>query len=345
MLERWLGERLPAGAQPTIASLVAPSANGMSSETLLLDAAWDEGGTRCSEALVARIAPEETAVPVFQAYDLHRQFRVMQEVARHTKVPVPRVLWSEPDTGPIGSPFFVMERIEGVVPPDVMPYTFGDNWLFGAAPADQRRLQDASVAVLAELHQIPTSVFDFLPGAGHPSSLRAHLDAQKDFYEWAIAGIPRLPLVERLFGWLEDHWPAEEGPTVLSWGDSRIGNMMYRDFLPVAVLDWEMAALAPPEMDVAWMVFMHLVFEDLAAIFGLPGMSGFMLTDDVLTEYERHSGYTPRDLDFYVAYAALRWGVVSIRTQLRQIHFGGEPMPEDPDDLIMTRSTLERLMS
>ena len=44
-------------------------------------------------------------------------------------------------------------------------------------------------------------------------------------------------LVERLGGWLEAHWPRHEGPALLSWGDSRYGNLMYRDFEPVAVLD------------------------------------------------------------------------------------------------------------
>jgi aminoglycoside phosphotransferase (APT) family kinase protein len=343
MLERWLAERLPAGAKPTVAELVAPAANGMSSETLLVDAEWDEGGERTVRALVARVAPEASAVPVFATYDLHRQFKIIRSVAERTTVPVPKVLWSEPEEGPIGSPFFVMERVEGIVPPDMMPYTFGDNWLFHAAPDNQRKLQEASVRVLADLHQIPESeaVFDYLA----PGGLRAHVDAQLDFYRWAVKDHVRSPLIERMFAWIEDHWPAEEGPTVLSWGDSRIGNIMYRDFEPVAVLDWEMAALAPPEMDVSWMIFMHAVFEDLANTFELPGMPHFMRQDDVLTSYEKLTGYAARDLDFYLAYAALRWGVVMIRTQLRQIHFGQAEMPDDPDDLITTRSTLERMIN
>jgi aminoglycoside phosphotransferase (APT) family kinase protein len=345
MLEHWLSDRLPPGAHPSISRLVAPSANGMSSETLLLDAEWDEGGTRTTSPLVARVAPEESAVPVFPTYDLDRQFRVMREVGARTAVPVPKVLWSEPEADAIGSPFFVMERVEGLVPPDVMPYTFGDNWLFDAGTDDQSRLQESSVAVLAGLHRIedPAGVFAFMAADG--TGLRAHVDAQRRYYEWAVAGSRRSPLVERMFGWIEEHWPAAEGPTVLSWGDSRIGNIMYRDFMPAAVLDWEMAALAPPEVDVAWMIFMHIAFEDLAATFGLPGMPHFMRSDDVLATYSRLAGYEPRDIDFYITYAALRWGVVMIRTQLRQIHFGEAAMPDDPDDLIITRATLERLVA
>ncbi len=55
----------------------------------------------------------------------------------------------------LGTPFFLMDYVEGQVPPDVMPYTFGDNW-FADAPAErQRELQDSTVEVLAKLHSIP----------------------------------------------------------------------------------------------------------------------------------------------------------------------------------------------
>jgi aminoglycoside phosphotransferase (APT) family kinase protein len=347
LLQRWLGDHLTPGAEPTISALVAPAANGMSSETLLFDATWTDDGVRRQEAMVARVAPEDTAVPVFRTYDLHRQFRVIQKVGELTDVPVPTVYWSEPDPAKLGSPFFVMGRVEGEVPPDVLPYNFGDSWLYHADLADQARLQEASVAVLANLHDVPdaTREFEFLefaaPGATH---LRRHINDWHEYYEWAVSGGRRSPLVERCFDWLEAHWPEVEGPPVLSWGDSRIGNIMYRDFTPVAVLDWEMAALAPREVDVAWMVFMHRVFEDMAVRYQMGGMPKFMQQEEVLASYERLTGYTPRDLDFYLMYAAVRWGVVMIRTQLRQIHFGDAVMPEDPDDLIMTRDTLERML-
>ena len=49
--------------------------------------------------------------------------------------------------------------------------------------------------------------------------------------------------------------------------------MLYRDFEPVAVLDWEMATVGPGEVDLAWMIFLHAFFDDMAATFGLPGMT------------------------------------------------------------------------
>ncbi|HEY2427352.1 MAG TPA: hypothetical protein VGI06_00370, partial [Acidimicrobiales bacterium] len=127
-LQRWLASRLPAGAEPEIARLDAPDSNGMSSLTVLFDAAWTEDGARLMHSLVARVAPEPASVPVFPSYDLDLQYRVIEGVAEASSVPVPPLLWSEPDPGPIGAPFFVMGRVEGRVPPDNMPYVFG-SWV------------------------------------------------------------------------------------------------------------------------------------------------------------------------------------------------------------------------
>jgi aminoglycoside phosphotransferase (APT) family kinase protein len=344
-LQRWLAGRLPDGAEPVVSPIEAPSANGMSSETLLFDASWQEGGAARAESLVARVAPDPANKPVFPVYDLDAQFKVIKALGELGTVPVPEVHWSEPDSGPIGAPFFVMSRVEGQVPPDIMPYNFGDSWLFDASRDDQARLQDASVRVLAAIHDVdrPAERFAFLAPDLAGSALRRHVDGQWAYYQW-VAGGARSPLIERCFAWLEDHWPAEEGPTVLSWGDSRIGNMMYRDFEPVAVFDWEMASLAPREVDLAWFLFLHRFFEDIAHGYGLDGMPHFLRRADVVATYEDASGYTPRDLDFYTMYAALRHGIVMSQTQRRAIHFGTAEMPDDIDDLIHHRSTLEEML-
>ena len=131
----------------------------------------------------------------------------------------------------------------------------------------------------------------------------------------------------------------------MSWGDSRIGNVMYRDFEPVAVLDWEMAGLATREVDLAWLIFIHRFFEDIATSMDLPGMPHFLRRDEVAGMYESMTGHTPRDLDFHTMYAALRHGVIMSQVQRRAIHFGEAEMPEDVDDLIMHRATLEAMLA
>lgn len=342
-LERWLARQLPSGAAPVVADLQAPAANGLSSETLLFDASWNDAGTARRHAFAARVAPDPANLPVFPVYDLTAQFKLLQVLGEIGTVPVPAVWWSEPDSAALGAPFFVMDRVEGRVPPDVMPYNFG-SWLSEASDDEQRALQDASIDVLAAIHAVdaPQQRFPFL-AAGRGDALRANVEAQRAYYEWVAEGTPS-PLIERGFDWLEQHWPGSTGASVLCWGDARIGNILYRDFEPVAVLDWEMATLGPREIDVAWFIFLHRFFEDIALSYNLEGMPGFLRRDDVVERYESVSGESLRDLEWYLFYAALRHGIVMSRTQRRAIHFGEATMPDDIDDLIFHRATLERML-
>jgi aminoglycoside phosphotransferase (APT) family kinase protein len=344
-LGTWLGGRRP-GAR--ITDLEIPSSNGMSSETVLFGATWpEEGRGETARRLVARVAPEASAVPVFPVYDLERQARVMTDArAAAPTVPIPEVVFSEPDPEHLGTPFFVMEWVDGRVPPDVMPYTF-DSWVTAATDEERATLQDTSIAVLADLHAVedPLRRFAYLevdrPGA---TAMRRQLADQAAYYDWAREGL-RVPLVDRTFAWLDEHHPADEGEAVLCWGDARIGNVLYDGFTPAAVLDWEMAVLAPREVDLAWFAYLHTFFQDLTEIFELPGLPDFLRLDDCAATYERAAGHAPRHLHWFTVYAALRYAVVSIRTTKRRVHFEGVPFPDDPDDLIMHRAGLERLLT
>jgi aminoglycoside phosphotransferase (APT) family kinase protein len=342
-LEAWLGTKVK---DPRVSGVVVPESNGMSSETLLFDVSWSHEDGRRTIGCAARLSPDPDAVPVFPEYDLERQFKVMRLVGERSTVPVPATLWIEPDPEPIGAPFLVMERVEGLVPPDIMPYPFG-SWLSEATPREQRHLQDASVGVLAALHDMDVGHEDiaFLeldrPGG---TALRRHVAEQRAYYDWVVADGMRSPLLERTFSWLEDHWPEDEGDAVVSWGDSRIGNVMYRDFEPVAVLDWEMAATGPREIDIGWMIYLHRFLDDIAVEAELPGMPDFMRIDDVTSTYEGLSGHRPSAMEFHTMYAALRHGIVMSRVARRQILFGEIEAPADPDDMIMHRATLERML-
>jgi aminoglycoside phosphotransferase (APT) family kinase protein len=348
-LQQWLATRLdlPDGHDLRITALHAPESNGMSSLTVLFDAAWTEEGSPRTESLVARVAPEPTSVPVFPTYDLGAQFEIIRLVGDRSSVPLPRLFWYEGDDSHIGAPFFVMGRVDGQVPPDNMPYNLG-SWVTEASAAERATMQEASVEVLAAVHAIddPTTTFAFLAPPEGKTGLRQHFDSQRDYYDWTVScDGTRVPIVERALEWLEAHWPGDPGPDVLSWGDARIGNTMYRDFRPVAVFDWEMAALAPREVDLAWFIFLHRFFEDIAATYDLPGLPDFLRKDDVIATYQRASGYTPRDMDFYLTYASLRHAIVMSQTKRRAIHFGEDVLPEDPDDMVLHRATMEQLLA
>jgi aminoglycoside phosphotransferase (APT) family kinase protein len=348
LLATWLAG-VTGGTDVAVTDLRGTDTNGMSSDTLLFRATWTgaDGGEH-DDALVARVAPDAADVPVFPSYDMPGQFETIRLVHELTDVPVPAPRWCEPDPAHIGAPFFVMNRVDGIVPPDVLPYPFGDNWFFDATERDQRTLQDATVDAIAGLHAIEDAAgrFAFLEyevtGTTH---LRRHVAHTRALWEFVKSHGATSPLVERAFGWLDDHWPADEGGTVLSWGDSRIGNVIYRDFRPVALLDWEMAGLGPRELDVGWLVCAHMVFQHLTEMLGLPGMPGFMTRNDVCDRYAEQTGHEPRDLDFFLAYSAVIWAIVLTRTGQRQVHFGERTMPEDTEELIFHRALLDQLTS
>jgi aminoglycoside phosphotransferase (APT) family kinase protein len=272
-------------------------------------------------------------------------------VSELTSVPVPNVRWLEDDTSLLGTPFFLMDRIDGSAPPDNPPYAFGSNWLADAQPEQRRKMQAAVVDVLAQLHAIDDAEnrFGFLftadEMAAGPSPLHHKVARTRAWYDWTVASGVRSPLVERGFTWLEEHWPKDVGPTVLSWGDSRVGNVLFRDFEPVAVLDWEMAAVCPREIDLGWLIYAHYIFQDMATAYGLPGVPDFLQRDEVAAAYESLTGYTPRDLDFYLTYAALQYAIVFLRTGSRSVHFGEIRMPDDPDGLLHNREPLERMLA
>ncbi len=343
-IERWLATRVTA---PSVSELVVPPANGMSSETVLFEASWDTADGRVTEQCVLRLPPEASAEPVFPVYDMPKQYNAMRLVGERTPVPVPPTLWLETDPAHLGAPFFVMQRIDGVVPPDVMPYTFGDNWFFDSTPADQERLMRTSVEVLAHIHSIPADDPDatFLAvEADGEDAFRRHVNDQKAFYEWVCGDGVRSPLIEATFEWLEANWPEDLGDAVVSWGDSRVGNMMYRDFEPVAVLDWEMAAHGPREMDLGWMTYLHRFFQDLAVMMGMPGLPRFMHPDDVGPLYTELTGVPVRNLRFFMVYAALRHAIVMFRITRRQVRFGEAVMPENPDHGFIHHETVAAMI-
>src|SRR5436305_778952 len=201
-LEEWLRDRLAIDDAPAVTDLRGTDANGMSSDTMLFRASWSDAGGDHDERLVARVAPDAHDVPVFPSYDMQAQFDTIRLVHALTDVPVPEPRWCDPQGAALGAPMFVMRQVDGVVPPDNLPYPFGDNWLYDAPADDQKRLQDSTVAAIAALHGINDAArrFPFLerpaPGDSH---LRRHLAHTRAWYDMVAADGARSPLVEAAF--------------------------------------------------------------------------------------------------------------------------------------------------
>jgi aminoglycoside phosphotransferase (APT) family kinase protein len=150
-LQDWLAGRSTRPGRPTVSNVTIPDSGGLSSTSVLFEANWPGEDTRAAPRrgrYVARMAPEPSAVPVFPRYDLPVQFEVISRVAACCDIPLPRLRWNEPDGGALGTPFFVMDQVDGRVPLDNPPYVF-TGWLLEAAPEERARLQRARPAEAA----------------------------------------------------------------------------------------------------------------------------------------------------------------------------------------------------
>ena len=113
VMSQWLSTVMPGGAAPEITVESGVDSNGMSSETIILTGRWDADGQRREEKWVARVAPTAQDVPVFSSYRMDHQFDVIRLVGEKTDVPVPRVRWLEPTGSVLGTPFFLMDYVDG----------------------------------------------------------------------------------------------------------------------------------------------------------------------------------------------------------------------------------------
>ncbi|MDT7544386.1 MAG: hypothetical protein QOE99_496 [Actinomycetota bacterium] len=327
-LSAWLGRTLAADDDVALGELRGPGATGFSNETLIVDASWTAGGTKREESFVVRVAP--TGYSLFPDAAFDTQYRVLSALKR-TSIPVPTVRWYEQDATVLGAPFFVMDEVKGCVPPDNPPYHMA-GWLFDVTPAHRERLWWGAIDAMADLHRLDWRELGlaFLGGG-----LGDGLAYYESFLECVEKDEP-VPMARRALAWLRANLPPEE-PSVLTWGDARIGNVMYDDDGAVlAVLDWEMVGLGTPAQDVAWALFLDRHHSEGCDVRRL---EGFPSTAETVAHYEERSGLRLSHMDFYEVYSAFRFCVIMGRLALIFKDWGLLP----PDDAMAQDNTVTRL--
>jgi aminoglycoside phosphotransferase (APT) family kinase protein len=317
-LTAWLGRRLPDARDIHVSGVTVPSASGMSTETVLFEAAWTENGVARAQGMVARVQPDGSGV--FERYDLAKEATVMRALADHTPVPAPKILFYEEDTSVLGSPFLVMARVDGRIPSDDPPFTAA-GWVLDLEPARRGELWDNGLEVLAQIHAVDWRALglEFLDTPEQGSGLSAQLDQWDRTHVWASDGEAN-PTVEAALRWLRDNRPAEEGEQVLNWGDARVGNLIFADDLSAAaVLDWEMVCVASRELELGWWLF--LIRHHTEGI-GLPLPEGIPDAAESLARYEQLSGHQVRDIEYYEIFAGTRLSIIMARAAHMMIEAG-----------------------
>jgi aminoglycoside phosphotransferase (APT) family kinase protein len=233
-----------------------------------------------------------------------------------------------------------MDRVAGDIPSDAPPYA-GSGWLHEATAAEQRRAWDAGIDAMAGVHRVDPDSLGLSPGTFPrvDDTVGWHLDHVEGFLTWAEDGAP-FGLARRALEILRRDRPAEpaEGPT-LCWGDSRLSNLIYRDFEVAAVLDWEMASVGDPLLDLGWWIFADRALTEGS---GCTRLAGFPSATETAERWSAATGRGTDALDWYECFAALRFTVIMLRMGELLLEAGFVPA-EFPEDNLISQA-LERLL-
>jgi aminoglycoside phosphotransferase (APT) family kinase protein len=267
---------------------------GQSNPTFFLF--YPDAGTR----LVLRKKPPGPLLPSAHAVD--REYRILKALAG-SAVPVPPVLLFEADEGVVGTPFYLMERLEGRV--------FHDTALPGVTAGDRAAMYFAMAETLAALHGFDWQAAG-LADYGKPGNYYARQIARWG-RQWRETKTQDIPAVDRVFGWLAEH--LDETPeTTIVHGDFRLGNLMFAPDRPevIAVLDWELSTLGHPLSDVAFSCLpWHSTPAMYAGIVGLDRQAlGIPTQAAYLDRYCRAAGRAEGPGRFHLAFSLLRFAVI-----------------------------------
>ena len=291
-LRAYLAARLPGATDVEITRLER-TGGGASRETWLVDAQWTEQGQRVLKPLIIRRDPTASVLET----DRRIEFEVLR-AARQIPVPVPRMHWLEEDGQWLDRPFMVMERINGVAPPVVLPPTESEE--------TRRTIAAEFVTYLARIHRADWHALG-LEFLGVPASGAAAARAQVENWEreYYRAKLEERPVLATALHWLASHIPLRS-EIVLVHADYRAGNVLYDAGHITAILDWEMAHLGDPMEDLAWAVLQFWTSGGLC--------QGLLPRDEMIAAYERAGGM-PVDaarLFFYEVLGAVKMAVISI---------------------------------
>jgi len=304
-LETWFTE--VAGVEAVAVREVSiPGSTGWSNETVFCEATWTRDGEVEHHRLVTRIAPSGYTVFPDDTFDL--QYDIMRALGEHD-VPMADVHWFEHATEWFGQPFWIMSRIDGDIAADAPPYASA-GFLFDASLEDRERAWWAGIDAMASIHNLPVEQLA-IPGLPTPDDpVGALLDHLERFLGWAEDDRP-LDVARRALEQLRASAPPAplEGPA-LCWGDARFSNLIFRDFAVAAVLDWEMASIGDPLLDVGWWLFADDALTTGSGCTRLPGFPG---REETAARWSGLTGRSADALDWYELAAALRFTIIMLR--------------------------------
>ncbi len=291
-LEAWMRQHVPGFEGPVT---VAQFAGGQSNPTYRIDSP--------RETYVMRRKPPGSLLKGAHAID--REARV-QGALLAADFPVPRIYGVCDDASVIGTPFYVMQWIDGRIVWDAT---------FPAVTREERPTYFAAVTeILGRLHTLDFRALG-LGDYGRPGNyFERQLARWTGQYTEGIHAAGAYPQMDRLIDWLARHIPPDD-EACLVHGDFRIDNLIFHPTEPriLAILDWELSTLGHPLGDFCYYLMMYRMPPRIVA-----GLRGAPLPElnipsesDCVAAYCRRTGREGiANLDFYIAFNMFRLAAI-----------------------------------
>ncbi len=292
-LQSYLQEHLDDFAGPLD---VRQFKGGQSNPTYLLTAA--------DRPYVLRKKPPGKLLP--SAHAVEREYRVMRAL-KNQGVPVPRVLCLCEDETIIGTPFFVMESVEGRIFRDpVIPEV--------DTPLERTTIARELMETLAKLHAVDHEAAG-LQSYGKPGNYMAR-QVSRWSKQYAASKTDEIEAMDKLTAWLDAKLPTRDETSIVH-GDYRLENAVVHPSEPtiVALLDWELSTLGHPLADLGYHCMLYhlppgdhsgsgFLGVDLASL-GIPSQ------DELIEMYARASGRSDiDDIDYFIAFGLFRMAAI-----------------------------------
>ena len=252
------------------------------------------------------------------AHDMGREYHILTAI--HSVYPyAPRPLVFSEDKSIIGCPFYVMQKISGIILRRDLPAGLG------LSSAQLHQLFERLVHVLHELHTI-----DF-KSVGLENFGKPHGYVSRQVNGWnkryRAARTPDVPECEDIMTWLEEKMPSETDRPGLIHNDFKFDNVVLDPNDPIkiiGVLDWEMATIGDPLMDLGCSLGYWVEKDDppeRQAIRFMPThLDGAMTRREMVNYYARLSGLEMEDFDFYFCFGLFRLAVIIQQIYYRYYH-------------------------
>ena len=250
------------------------------------------------------------------AHDMGREYHVLEKL--HAAYPAPRPLLHCTDESILGAPFYVMERVHGIILRKDLPPGLE------LGPETARRLSESFIDNLAALHQLDYTALG-LADLGKP---QGYLERQvKGWIErYYGSKTDELPEVETISAWLKQRMPAQSGASLVH-NDYKYDNMVLdlNDITKiVAVLDWEMCTLGDPLTDLGTALAYWVQADDPSDVrparWGPTAAAGSLTRAQLLERYQKKTGSDVSHIGFYYVFALFKTAVIIQQIYYRYHH-------------------------